>query len=235
VRIDNLPPPDLHNVGVLNWCGWWAFASTVHFQGYVDLFSAAATAEPKFNDKTGVTEWRFPSAAWSYTEMVVQAKRRDGEIVLTRIEQHNYLGQEALDRHDQTKIFCSKILDFGGSPLPSLPIGRDLTVISSNWPTNAEPFWGVCRVRLLDARAIDPAQFAPGTFLEPIAANAMVGDGRLNVAYQVGDTFFNYDGQLYEADRPLTADVVPNFEFWLSHAHVVADRESAATQPNTDD
>jgi hypothetical protein len=236
-RIANEPPRDVTDLPHLNFCGWWVFAGPPLF-GLTDLFERPGPIGPGFNDEArrynalieairhepggaaprlcddGTTEWIIPSPFLMHTDWVIRAVRRDGAIAVESIRQRCFASEEAFSTRDEARMFVQIAVTFDlDSPmLAGLPTrARQVT---QGWPISTAPYWGVTTLEL---RRADKFEETLDAFLEPMTADAIVGDERYNIAYHLGRTELNVDGRLLETHVAMFGDVGARLAWWIEH------------------
>ena len=225
-RIDNLPPREFSDLSINHWCGYWVHGNG-YFEGYADLLRTSEVRGPRRVGEAGeeLWQWSVASKLAMHGEILVTARRIEGQVVLHSTEFRVFKTAAGLESEDAGEMFLSARVEFLGNMLLRPRLLNQARYTIRRRPTDeSEPSWGVCEIRLLKGEAVEPKD---EDFRAVFTDRAIVGDTRYNIAYQFGDRDLNVDGRLYETHEPLRGDVGGRLQWWIEHATPVGEEAGA--------
>lgn len=222
-RIDNEPPREFSDLPINHWCGYWVHGNA-YFQGYADLLRTSAVTGPRRLEEAGESlwQWRIASKVAIHGEILLTARRNEGQIVLHSSEFRVFKTAAGLEKEDLSEMFLSARIEFLGELGVRPHLLNGARYIVSRWPTDgSKPSWGLCDMQMVKAERVEPND---DDFKVPFTDNAIIGDTRYNIAYQFGKRDLNVDGRLFETHEPLHGDVGGRLQWWIEHGTPIADK-----------
>jgi hypothetical protein len=222
-RIDNQPSRDVRDLPSVTATGMWVFQASERTT-FADLLAKAEPLGPPIVTAEGDTEWTLNSPLLGYSVIRIAIGREPDGLMLRRATQESYMSEEAWKLAIQSAsdasikrgaaeglILASKIV-FGRTRDARTGLSDSaLLTVHHHRKDPSDAFWGASEVRIIATRKPDE----PTVFLAAFDADAIIGDSRLNIAYQLGSDSINVDGRLLLTHEPVKGDVAAHLSWWI--------------------